>query len=399
MTRITTLFFFLFTTLALQGQIRIEGQVLNSTDQKPVAHATVYINNTTQKTQTDSKGDFQLHTAQGKQIELVVSRVGFETLTTELFTEKNIKQNFQLREKYNEIEGIVVTAYDKDGWSRWGKYFTETFIGTGENATDAEIINSSDLRFRYDDKEKILYVRAAAPIEIRNPALGYRIIYDLKAFNSYFSDNMIQFEGSMFFEEVKNSRKVRENRKLAYQNSMMRFVRSTYYQTWEADGYKVRELKKVLNQEKATADSTLQLLLNRVYTDYGNDWRLFYASQSDYTAESVHRIREQTRGEKYLNLLGGLLKESAIIRQSEAVTKRIAYDNYIFVTYDQMPIEPSYFTRNFNAVAYTKLNIDQIEEILIDETGNYYPGTHWMIDGFWAWFNKVSNALPLDYKE
>lgn len=192
---------------------------------------------------------FMLNFAKDRHVEIVLSSVGYDVLTVLLFTQSDSYQELYLNEKHHEIEEIVVTGYDIDGWSRWGKYFHEAFLGLSENASKSQITNPDVLRFRYDKTDKVLYVRASAPIEILNQALGYKVSYDLLSFTAYLNENITQFEGSSFFEEIKNNRRVRESRSIAYKSSLNLFIRSSYHKTWLKDGYKVRFLKKLPNGE------------------------------------------------------------------------------------------------------------------------------------------------------
>jgi hypothetical protein len=74
-----------------------------------------------------------------------------------------------------ELESITVEPWEKDGWERWGRVFTESFIGTTSASRQCEIKNHKALRFRYSKKNGTLIAVADEPLIIENRALGYRI--------------------------------------------------------------------------------------------------------------------------------------------------------------------------------------------------------------------------------
>lgn len=125
---------------------------------------------------------------------------------------------------------------------------------------------------------------------------------------------------------------------------------------------------------------------------------MYYVSQAEYSEADISYLRERSQGSVYINVLGEMLQGSDILIERGSSGKALAYADHLFVTYDQMPTEESYFKTNFNAVSYTELSIADVDEIMIDEYGNYSHGMQWIISGYWAWYNKVDNMLPLDYQ-
>lgn len=395
---LVVIFFFVFGKFAF-GQIAIRGQVLHITHKTPLPYATVYINNTTQKSQADSAGYFTVYAAKDSHIELVVSNIGYEVLTKPIFVNKESYHILYLSERVEEIEEIVVTAYDQNGWAKWGRYFHQNFIGLSNNAFRTKIKNTEVLRFRYNEQEKILNVSATAPLHIENEALGYKITYDLVSFTAYFNQNMVQFEGSSFFEETKNNRSVIENRRAAYQNSLNRFVRSIYQKSWRKDGYVVRKLQKFPNLEKSRADSLLKAISKSVTQNHNASWESYYENQKEYSKEDVQELRKRSREDEYFSVLSKFITEEDILTQTETGHKAIAYTDYIHVLNERIVGKENYIAQSGRNIPHTELIIVDVQNIMIDEYGNYAPGMQWMMSGFWGWYNKVSNLLPNDYEE
>lgn len=395
---VVVVFFFMFG-IAVFGQTPIRGQVLHAIHKTPLPYATVYINNTTQKSQADSAGYFTVYAANDSHIELVVSNIGYDVLTKPLFVNKESYHILYLSERIQEIEEIVVTAYDQNGWAKWGRYFHENFIGLSKNAFRTKIKNTEVLRFRYNEKDKILNVSAIEPLHIENEALGYKITYDLVSFTAYFNQNMVQFEGSSFFEETKNNRSVIENRRTAYQNSLNRFVRSIYQKSWLKDGYVVRKLQKFPNLEKRRADSLLKTIGRSVTQNYNSSWQSYYDNQQEYSKEDVQELRKRSREDEYFSVLSKFMREEDILMETESGHKAIRYTDYIHVLNEGIIGKENYVGQSGGNTPHTELIIVDVDKIMIDEYGNYAPGMQWMMSGFWGWYNKVSNLLPNDYEE
>ncbi|HEY0355235.1 MAG TPA: carboxypeptidase-like regulatory domain-containing protein, partial [Flavisolibacter sp.] len=154
------------------GQNFISGNV---TDQqgKPVPNASVFLSNTSLGTKADGNGYFQLNIPSGK-YDLVVSCVGFQTHTqtiqSGLITET---LTIRLQLKTSQLENLTIEPFEKNGWDKWGVFFTENFIGTSSNALDCRILNKEAIKFRHSKKYNQLVAIATEPLIIENKALGY----------------------------------------------------------------------------------------------------------------------------------------------------------------------------------------------------------------------------------
>src|SRR5690606_24967238 len=327
------------------AQKGLEGKVIDARG-VPVAGASVYINNSTVSSSSDKDGRFRLVTNLQGNIELVISSIGFQTQTVNLVLPTDQSLQIVLQPKSIEIEEVVVQAYDKDGWQQWGRYFTETFIGLGENAEKTKILNPDVLRFRYNKAAKKLRVWAVETLQIENKALGYHIKYDLGHYESDFAERTIQYSGYANYTVLSDKRSIRRNREKTYNSSFMKFVRSIYNAHWAQDGYTVIALKKLRNEDKFEADSILKVVNRIVQESYDMNWKLFYASQRDYSQQDIEKYQALSRQSAYINVAGLVLKESDIVVGEEGVIKKVQYADYLYIPHNNLEMENGYFEQN-----------------------------------------------------
>jgi hypothetical protein len=194
--------------------------------------ASVFLANTTIGTTADARGGFELSVPQGK-YELVISSIGFETYSLE-FNASMVVNNFEikLKPKVKELETVIVTPFEKDGWEKWGSFFTENFLGSPYIANGCSIKNYKTIRFRHFKNPDELVAYAIEPLIIENKNLGYRIRYQMETFSYDFTTHYLVFEGYPFFEEMPGSerqhRKWEERRAEVYEGSIMHFMRALY---------------------------------------------------------------------------------------------------------------------------------------------------------------------------
>jgi hypothetical protein len=214
-------FLFIVSFALGQENLSIQGKLVNAINGNPLPNCSVFINNTSKGTTSDSSGRFNLqHIPIGK-YDLIISCIGYET---EVVPFTNIQLPLDLRislkHKVTELSAVTVQPFLKDGWAKWGRFFLNNFIGRTSNADQCKILNRKVLRFQYSSKHKRLTVLANEPLIIENKALGYLISYQLEEFTADMQQNQIIYLGYPHFTERDNDRKkVKEkweaNRQLA----------------------------------------------------------------------------------------------------------------------------------------------------------------------------------------
>jgi hypothetical protein len=258
----------LFCGLNLFGQEVITGRVVDKSGD-PIETAAVYINGSTLRTSTSSNGTFELRGV-GFPCQLVVSFLGYETTKIKLEGLPGKPLMLYLIEKDLKLSEVAVEGKDMRkqltesfrnyflGWDTWGK----AAVIMNENALiynvsyDKDTVQSTfsgDLSrpgFPQIIIERNLKVYAKEPLQINLPLLGYTVTVDLDYFSlidtrpykdsvtgTVERERISRYIGSFFvthfvtpYEGVSatKQRRFERNRKEAYYNSKMHFLRSLY---------------------------------------------------------------------------------------------------------------------------------------------------------------------------
>lgn len=382
-----------FSTFA-QGMIR--GRVINEKN-NPVPGASIFLSNTSIGTRADDEGRFQLNLPAGK-FDLVVSSVGYQTYTNavEANTIKDLI-TIILIEKTQELEAVVIEPYEKNGWEKWGLFFTENFIGTSSNALRTKIKNKEAIRFRHSKKDNRITAIATEPLVIENKALGYTITLQLEHFSYSFSNRYMIYIGYALFEEMKGGsskkRKWEKARSEAYYGSMMHFMRSLYRNNILDDGFEVRRLKKFPNTEKQRIKALYASHARRIT----GETKIHLSSPRD-SVEYYDRIMAQ---DDEINVIGkDVLPGDSIAYGLDSTTAAIDFDNYLLIIYKHKlaPLEYQQQYPKSSTSMMSQITLVNKTPVHIEASGNYYDPSELLSSGFWAWSEKIAMMLPFDYR-
>jgi len=337
------------------SQSIISGRVYDLENKKPIEFASVYISNSTKATITDKNGQFKISNSLPGRSELVISCVGYETYVQELFN-KTYELEVFLKPKITELQEVILESSNKNGWKKWGRFFLEQFIGTTEFSTSCKITNTDALQFSFNKKSNTLKVTSKESLLIRNNSFGYSIKYDLSRFAYDFNTRSLTIEGHPLFEEMTSNKKRQEikwrkNREEAYYGSMMHFMRSLYNNELEKDHFEIRRIVKLSNQMNG--------LVNKIIPRDS----IVFKSDSSY---SILNFKDK------MQVIYTLKEPSAFYNKGSI--------NIGFMRTPQT----------------SQLSLIE-SAIKIFENGSYFDGTNLIVTGYWAWSEKVSNLLPLDY--
>ncbi len=241
--------FFLFLFGVVQSQ-EISGVVFDSKANIPLEGASVYFDNTTIGTTTNSRGEFILEFNEAIKTPLIISFIGYETIILHSFS-TTAALEVHLNESTNVLNEVVLD--NKDDWPRKLKLkeFKRNYLGESKNGMSSEILNEDDIILRYDKDEKKLSAQANVPILIRNKRLKYLITIGLKNFEVnyyYVSKNKkrlkvanVFYSGSNFYKSMEDSPTsiTIDNRLDAYYGSTLHFMRALANQNLENTGYKL----------------------------------------------------------------------------------------------------------------------------------------------------------------
>ncbi|MDP9041752.1 MAG: carboxypeptidase-like regulatory domain-containing protein, partial [Bacteroidota bacterium] len=129
-------FIFFFSQYAF-SQHTLKGKVINDETKLPLPSVSVYLNNTSLGTVTNENGVFVISKIPSGKFRLIASSIGYETYVLQI-DPKEIPRDFviSLKIKPEELKGFAVLPPEPDGWKKWGKIFTDIFIGTTPNSNN-----------------------------------------------------------------------------------------------------------------------------------------------------------------------------------------------------------------------------------------------------------------------
>jgi hypothetical protein len=416
----------LLLALAASAQVSIKGVVTNRSDHRSISNASVYVNNSSIGTTTDENGNFDL-TIYGAVTELIVSHVGFEkqSLTIDLHSFKG-NLDIELKPRADLMNNVTIQIKNKENWKKWGKLFTDYFIGELEFAKKCRILNPEVIRFSYNKNMQTVIARARKPILVENRALGYIVHFDMDSFSYSFQSNQIFRAGSIFFENIaaKDSTEAEQfaaNRLYAYRGSKMHFMRSIVAGNFSDEGFKVYVFKAKTNLEKLRIQKLMnekearnyeqgrrpeQLQVSDISTN--KDTIAYY---SDVMASPAYVFYDSVK----LQLDERITKEqgaAAVLFHFNEDTFLVNFRDKIESSLNADPVKrakhykrlPSELKRNYDFFReykpsrqqFTILYLLKGTEITIEQNGYYHEINSLFEDGYMAW-KKVAHLLPWDY--
>ena len=344
---------------AAQNNFTISGKVTSQANGLPMAAASVFAQNTTLGTVTDENGNFKLSLPQGG-YDLVITFTGYRTESRRITTadaSENIVINLKEKEKELETVAIVSTNEVMDGLAKYGSFFNEEFIGKSENSKRTNIENPEVLHFFFSKKRNRLKITATEPLLIKNKALGYNIKYTIDSFTHEYNIGTSIYTGFPLYEEMQGDSAQKliweTNRRVAYNGSLLHFMRSVYNKDLKAQQF---EIQFIIKQEDGK-DNAIKLK-----EFYG---ALNYAK--DDSTQTVEIMPNQ--------------KDVGILYMGEKPT--VGY-------LSEHPTEPKDFK-------FSLLSFRPNESIIIEHNGYFYDQNDISISGYWGW-DKVGEQLPYDYK-
>jgi hypothetical protein len=338
----------------------ISGKVVDAVSKNPLQAASVFAQNTTLGTTTDANGNFKLQLPNGG-YDLAITYTGYETASKRITTSdaaNPIIMEIKQQEKSMAEVAIKSTSEVKDGWEKYGSFFTENFIGKTTNSKLCTIKNPDSLKFYFYKRKNRLKVLSNTPIEIENNALGYKIKYALDSFAYDYNTNASVYTGSPLFEEMQPANEEQRaqwdaNREETYNGSLLQLMRNIYDKNLGKDEFEIQFIEKNKDSEMVVAVQDIYAALN-------------------YTEEDSTQTVEITPSQKTL----------AIIYKKEK-------PDVAYITAN--PQEPADFQ-------LTYLFFSDAPSIIIEQNGYFYEQNDVTLNGWMAW-EKIADMLPYDYME
>lgn len=329
------------------------GIVTDSVGNTALAGASVFCQNTTFGTTSNSEGGFKLTLPNGG-YDLVVSYTGYETQVVRISATHAANLSIVLKQKDKSLQEIAIVGSNEvpDGLAKYGKFFTDNFIGTDSNAAMTKIQNPEVLQFYFSKKRNRLKVRAKEDLVMVNDALGYKIKFALDSFAYDYGPGLSVYTGFPFFEELPGTDEQKaawkQNRRKAYFGSRLHFVRSWYGNTLERDGF---TLEKV--------DSPYQPIKTTAIAD-------------PYDSTLYQRIEDND--------------------------VEINYNGRLRISYKYAVPDPQYLKETkMTAALRSQISILDISDgFVIQRNGYFYDQNDVINIGYWSW-QKLADELPYDY--
>ncbi len=336
-------------------QFSVLGKVIDSATGQPLVKASAFCQNTTFGTITNNDGLFYMNLPNGG-YDLVVSYTGYEKRLQRISNTQSITDTlvFVMVPQDNSMEEVAVVASNevRDGWVRYGSFFTENFIGTTPNAALCTIENPEALRFFYTKKRNRLKVTAREDIIVMNAALGYKLRYQLDSFSYDYNTKISQYTGYPLFEEIDTTEEVKaqwvSNRAKTYLGSRLHFMRSLYDSILTEEGFSVEKMNGGPRSTKGT----------RIEDPY--DSTMYYADSNGVVIDWQGRYR-------------------------------IGY---------RKVLPEKKFLQEFKLPANTNVQmtlLDVADGFVIELNGYFYEQYDVINTGYWAW-KKLAELLPYNYE-
>ncbi len=229
--------------------VTITGTVRDAETGETLPGANVFVASSMNGTTTNNDGRYELDNIPVGALRLFASSLGFEAVAINIFIRQDSERvfNFELKPIVLELEGVVVEAEHDKKWKGRLKKFTKLFIGETPNAEETTIINPEVLDFA--EKKGVFTAYAEEPIEFENRALGYKVQYFLKDFES--TRTRVKYDGEPLFVELEPAndeerQRWQKNRDKAFVGSFRHFLLALMANKVKEQGFEVfgRMMKK-----------------------------------------------------------------------------------------------------------------------------------------------------------
>jgi len=352
---------FLLTPFKVAAQPQyfiVKGKVVDKNTNAPLIGASVFAQNTTIGEATDGQGNFSIRLPEGG-YSLVTTFTGYETESIRVnASSQNDSLLFELNPEEKSLEAVTISISNEvpDGWEKYGSFFIDNFIGQTNFSKQCVIKNPEVLHFYFIKKRNTLKVKAKEPLIVDNFSLGYTLKFAIDSFTNDYNSKTNLFIGYPLFEEMHGTPEQQQtwnkNRAIAYQGSLLQFMRSLYRRTLEEDGFE------------------LQFIVNNNGEDYPIHIGDLYGAlnyQKDDSTQTVQFSPNQS--------------EMAVIYKKANPEK-----NYLQID--------STAKKNFQL---STLIFPKGESFFIDQNGYFYDQEDLVTNGYLG-YKKIADMLPYDYK-
>ncbi|WP_285008896.1 carboxypeptidase-like regulatory domain-containing protein [Pedobacter faecalis] len=338
----------IFTGMA-QQTFTISGFVKNSKGE-PIEAATVFIDGSQSITRSGKDGGFAFKNLFPGTYQVVVNMMGYQPVkqSTNIQTISPVL-DIRMADKAIILKEVVIG--NNAAREKFMKIFIKNFIGESGNAKQCKLVNPQIIDF--STNKKIIEGVTDDFLIIDNQSLGYRIKYLLRHFRFNQATGTTSYDGQCIFEELEGSEAQKavwqENRKLAYEGSLMHYFRAFYNNQLREEGFLTYSIKNgvnpmqidprpvLLDQIAYRADSTFVTieLPSRMYTVFDRK-----------KAASADRNMDKESLEQYMEKTGSIMKPYLKQAKIDAKGSYVDYRSFLISGFwgrkrigDQLPYE------------------------------------------------------------
>lgn len=395
----------LFTVFISNAQYRIEGRVVDSITQKPLAGINVFLSHTSTGVNSNEEGTFQLNNLKQGKYELVVSSLNYEDYIIPISINAfNQPLLIKMKPTVHILQEVVVESYDPNGWNKWGDQFLLNFMGAPVLANHCKLLNPEVVKFKYNPKTKRLRAFSNEKLIFENRNLGYKIHYLLTKFELDFNTKSFAYKGYPLFEELKTNKpkeakKWEQLRDETFRGSIRHFIRSLYADELEKDGFEIRAVLTVNSEEKKRTADLIKILQDK----YANGDSAIFKVDKD-SLDYYYKASNLNYGENKVTL-NKLITANSISfltsDKSDSLANSLYFEGMLQVMYlhKKMPYE---YIRQMNSFTSkdnirTDIYLRPNKIIYIYQNGSFFSGLDLFTDGYWSWSEKVATMMPSDY--
>jgi hypothetical protein len=387
MKKTVLLFLFLFPFSLSIAQL-IQGTIVNDAEQK-IPNVSIYIDGTKIGTTSKEDGSFSLNLPSKNIGNIIFQKEDYETFATPISEVLNKKLKVVLL-KTNTIEEVRIIPYTEEAYKRYINYFLNNFIGNDQQ--NVKIKNQKSLKFAYDKKNKTLKVKAPKTLIIENKNLGYEIEYNLMSFSADFNSNMVNYTGTSFFKETKNSNNVKLNRMNAYDGSLLHFFRSIYNNTISEDKFIVNHVVQVPNPKYPTEEE-LNILKN--FMEVSRASKTLFKIPEEISDISHRKTSQKPYA---LAITQTMIPDSDYVKR-DGKKVFFSFKDMLQVNYSKYyyELKGKQFIKSTIPVVISSYLHPEGETFEVSKDGNISNPDVLITEGEFS-KNKIENMLPLDYQ-
>jgi len=350
------------------------------TDEKdvPIPGATVFIADSRKVTATNSDGRFVLENMQPGRYNLVVKMIGYIVTQHEfMLQDKDMRFRIKLPEDNVMLNTVYISGMSLSERKRHLATFIKCFLGTSANSAKCKILNTDDIKLRFDKQNDVLTAYSNEFLIIENKALGYRMKYLLNEFtydHPYGIGGVIFFAGTLFFENIEGNawqqKKWEQERANTYLGSAPHFFRSVFSNSIQENDFMVFRVPNPQALTYYSRKDPLRLMnytapvksLNNFMKDFDNNFKTFD-----------------------LSLLKKDSTEFYVLYKGKQNPTDFAARGSVVHPFFKMPKGQVSIIRPLS------------DSILISRKGEPTPVSALLFGGFWSW-GQMSAFLPSDYE-